>query len=122
MHHPLVGEQVQLHIALDRHATQPLRELGHHQPRGHIRAVDGGLGSAGAGIGFFGGEEGGRVVKVGWAIVGGDDAEDFGGHAAVDEEVNLVLCRVPDQLTDFDLVHAAEQHVADVETPALCGP
>jgi len=108
-HRHLARQQVHLHVALNGQAAEPFRKLGEHESRSYICAVDGALGSAGAGVGFVGGEEGGWVVKAGGAVERGEDAEDFGGHASVDEEVRLVLHGVPDQAAHVIRVFSVER-------------
>jgi hypothetical protein len=105
-------KEIELSVRVHRKVTQPLGELAEHQPSGNVGAVDRGLRSAGALVGFLRGEERGRVVLSAPGITRHEHTKHFSTHPAVAEEAHPVLHRAPDQPPGLDTVHAAEEDVS----------
>ncbi len=90
-----------------------------HQRGGEVGGVDGGLGGAGAGLGFLLGEQGGGVVGLGFFGGGGEDSDDFSEHSAVGPELGFLFDGSPDGGAGADRIHTAERCFANVVVRAV---
>ena len=115
----LSRQQVECHIGIAGDRSQPAGELVEHEAGGDVGGVEGGLGGAGAGLGFLLGEEGGGVVLLRGGVGGGEDSEDFAAQAGVGPEEVAVLEGAPDGAPGGDGVDAAEDGFAGVEVGAV---
>ena len=95
-----------------------LSELCQHHACGDIRAVDRGLGRAGALMGLLGRKQRARVVFPAGCIARDEDPEHFGTHPGIRKEPDPVPDCLPDELAGADGIDAAENHVADLHAAA----
>jgi hypothetical protein len=112
------GQQIERCICVDGHLAQPSTELMDHQTGPNCSGIDGSSRSAGADLGLRLIEERRGIMLAIACVRGGQHADRFAQHSAVNPELAAVLGRAPNRRSARDAVDASEKRIAN----RLLGP